>query len=66
MRAFDGIEWGSWKEFHVNMAANRTAVATASDFTATHNQNIAASSLFSTNDADGDTITKYQFWDSTS
>ena len=30
------------------------------------NQNIAASSLFSVSDADGDAITKYQFWDSTS
>jgi len=29
------------------------------------NQNIAASSLFSVMDSDGDTITKYQFWDST-
>ena len=34
-------------------------------FTATHNQNIAASSLFSVTDADDDSITKYQFWDST-
>jgi len=65
VRVFDGTEWGDWKSFHVNVAANRTAVATASDFTATHNQNIAASSLFIANDADGDTITKYQFWDST-
>ena len=41
-------------------------VVTASDFTATHNQNIAASSLFAMSDADGDAITSYQFWDSTS
>ncbi|CAN7322707.1 matrixin family metalloprotease [Bradyrhizobium sp. LjRoot220] len=66
VRAFDGIEWSAWKAFDVNVAANRTPVVTAPDFTATHNQNIAASSLVSANDADGDTVTKYQFWDSTS
>jgi hypothetical protein len=32
---------------------------------ATHNQNIAASSLFSVTDADHDSIAKYEFWDST-
>lgn len=65
VRAFDGIEWGAWKQFHVDVAANRVPVAAASDFTAAHNQNIAAFSLFSVSDADGDAISKYQFWDST-
>jgi hypothetical protein len=40
-------------------------VVTASDFTATHGQNIAASALFSASDPDGDTITRYQLLDST-
>src|SRR2546430_1740843 len=40
-------------------------VVTASNFTATHNQNIAASNLFSVTDANGDSITQYQLWDST-
>jgi microcystin-dependent protein len=40
-------------------------LAAAADFTATANQNIAASSLFSVTDADSDAITAYQFWDST-
>jgi len=65
VRAFDGTQWGTWQEFHVNVPANHTAVATASDFAATHNQKIAASNLFSASDTDGDAITKYQFWDST-
>ena len=40
---------------------------TAPDFTAsTHSQNVAVTSLFSVSDADGDTITKYQFCDSSS
>ena len=57
--------WGVWKEFHVNAPVNHAPVAAASNFTATHNQNIAASSLFSASDPDGEAITKYQFWDST-
>jgi len=44
---------------------NNPPVVTASDFTATSHQNIAASALFSANDADGDTITRYQLLDST-
>src|SRR5262249_36454945 len=38
---------------------NHAPVVTAADFTASHNQNIAASALFSVADSDGDTITKY-------
>ena len=65
VRAFDGIDWSAWQELHVNVPANHAPVVTASDFTASHNQNIAASSLFSVSDVDSDVITKYQFWDST-
>src|SRR5260370_652455 len=66
VRANDGTAWGAWKEFHVNAPVDHAPVATASNFTAFHNQNILASSLFSVTDADGDFITKYQVWDSTS
>jgi hypothetical protein len=65
VRANDGFVWGAWKEFHVNAPIDNAPVVTASDFTATHNQNIAASSLFSVTDADSDSIDKFQFWDST-
>ena len=65
MRASDGTLWGTWTEFHVNAPVDHAPVATASNFTATHNQNIAASSLFSVTDADNDPITAYQVWDST-
>jgi len=65
IRANDGLLWSDWKEFHVNAPANHAATVTAPGFTASHNQNIAASSLFSVSDADNDTITNYQFWDST-
>jgi Calx-beta domain len=36
---------------------------TGSNVTARHGQSFAASSLFTARDADGDTITKYAFWD---
>nr|WP_244645794.1 M10 family metallopeptidase [Bradyrhizobium campsiandrae] len=66
VQAFDGTAWGAWKEFHVNAPVDQAPVASASDTTATHNQNIAASSLFTVNDAENDPITAYRFWDSTS
>ena len=65
VRASDGTLWGTWTEFHVNAPVDHAPVATASNFTASHNQNIAASSLFSVTDADNDPITAYQVWDST-
>ena len=65
VRAYDGFAWGAWTGFHVNAPVNHAPVATASDFTATHNQNIAASSLFSATDSDGDSILRYQVCDST-
>ena len=65
VRAFDGFDWSEWKEFHVNAPVEARPVVTAPDFAASHNQNIAASALFSVTDGDGDAITKYQFWDST-
>lgn len=49
----------------INPAGDHAPVVTAADFTATHGQNIAVSSLFSVTDADNDTITAYQFWDDT-
>ncbi|GIQ77045.1 hypothetical protein [Bradyrhizobium sp. RD5-C2] len=66
VRAFDGLMWSSWKEFHVNAPADNLPIVSAADFSANHGQDIAASALFSTADADGDTITNYQLWDSTS
>jgi hypothetical protein len=54
VRAFDGTEWSPWKEFHVNAPVDHAPVVAASDFNATHGQNIAAASLFSVTDADND------------
>src|SRR5262245_4424412 len=62
----DGFNSRAWRECHVNAPVDAQRVVTPPDFTASHNQNIAASSLFSVTDGEADTITKYQFWDSTS
>ena len=60
VRANDGFVWGAWTEFHVNVPLNHAPVTTAADFTAVHNQNIGASSLFSVTDSDGDPIIAYR------
>ena len=65
VRAYDGFQWSRWSEFHVTAPIDAAPIAVASDFSATHNQNIAASALFSVTDAENDTIAAYQFWDST-
>ncbi|WP_069280163.1 hypothetical protein [Bradyrhizobium elkanii] len=65
VRAFDGMTWSNWKEFHVNAPVDNLPIVTAADYSASHGQNIAASTLFSITDADADTITNYQVWDST-
>ena len=66
VRAFDGIDWSAWDSFTLTTRPiNHAPIVTAPDFTASHNQNIGASSLFSVSDADNDTINNYQFWDST-
>lgn len=64
VRANDGVAWGAWREFHVNAPVDHLPVVMAPDYAAHHNQTIAATSLFSVSDGDGDPITAYQFWDS--
>jgi hypothetical protein len=65
VRAFDGTEWGAWQDFYVNAPLDHPPVVTAADVMASKGQIIAAPSLFTASDADGDPITAYQFWDST-
>ena len=65
VRTFDGVQWSAWKEFRVMAPINHAPVIVASDQTVAHGANLAASSLFSIGDADGDAMTRYQFWDST-
>src|SRR5207237_208268 len=65
VRAFDGFLWSDWKNFTITAPIDHAAVVTAPNASAAHGQSLAASSLFSVSDVDGDTPTNYQFWDST-
>jgi Bacterial Ig-like domain/Bacterial Ig domain/RTX calcium-binding nonapeptide repeat (4 copies) len=65
VRAFDGTAWSAWTNFSIT--GNNTApvvTATASNVNDINGQALSASSLFSVTDANNDTITAYQFWDS--
>jgi hypothetical protein len=64
VRANDGITWGNWTGFFINAPVDNAPVVSAANYTASHGQNIAATSLFSVSDADNDPITAYQLWDS--
>src|SRR5581483_7258148 len=65
VRAFDGTSWGAWTEFHVTAPANQAPVTAASDVTADRGVSLDAASLFTVSDAESDSITAYQFWEST-
>src|SRR5262245_66339179 len=54
VRAFDGTDWGAWREFHVNGQPNHAPVATASNGRATRRENVAASSLFTASENESD------------
>ncbi len=67
VRAFDGADWGGWRDFFLTGLANRAPqVAVGPLMASSKGQVFAASALFSASDADtGDTIQKLQFWDDT-
>ena len=65
MSAGDGTLWSDWTTFNVNAPVDHAPVVTATDYSANHNQSIAAASLFSVLDADSDAITAYQIEDLT-
>ena len=62
VNAWDGSAFSGPKEFHVNVPANQAPTVTASNQTATSGQVLNASSLFTANDADGDSLL-YFFYD---
>ena len=65
--AYDGTAWTSpnWTEFHVNVAAYQPPVVTASNVTVASGATIAASSLFTASDPEGQPITYYGLYDNT-
>jgi 20S proteasome alpha/beta subunit len=65
IRASDGTLWSAWQTVTVTAPVDQAPVVTTSNKTVTHNQSIAASSLFTATDPEGDTITTYALKDVT-
>ena len=70
IRASDGTLWSPWTSSTVavptvTVPVNQAPVVTAPNTTLTHNQTVAASSLFTATDPDGNTITTYALKDVT-
>ncbi|MDQ1422636.1 MAG: hypothetical protein QOD72_134 [Acidimicrobiaceae bacterium] len=62
VNVYDGNAFGGPKEFHVNVPADNAPTVMAANQMATSGQVFNASSLFSANDADGDSLL-YFFYD---
>src|SRR5258707_1285918 len=62
VRANDGTLWSAWQPF---MAGPTAPVVSASNAAIASGQSVTASSLFTASDPDGDTLTKYEFYDAT-
>jgi hypothetical protein len=62
VRAFDGFSWGEWDAFTLT-SENTAPVATIADQTRSIDEWVPLQSILSTGDADGDTLTQYQFYD---
>ncbi|HWU54907.1 MAG TPA: hypothetical protein VN175_05345, partial [Rhizomicrobium sp.] len=70
IRAFDGIAWSAadsapWAPFTIGPTANHAPVVATQTVNAMHGRTLAVNTLFQVSDADGDSITRYQLWDST-
>jgi hypothetical protein len=62
MRASDGIQYGAWPT-GVTVIDAPVANPTSNSVLGTNQQTFAATSLFTAGDADGETLTQYDFWD---
>ena len=63
VRAFDGTMWSNWSSAFTVNRPNQAPVTTASNVILDHSHTlVAASSLFTANDPEGDTITQYDVW----
>jgi hypothetical protein len=65
VRASDGTLWSAWQTITVTVPVDQAPVVTPSNKWMLRNQSIAASSLFTATDPDGDPITTYAFKDPT-
>ncbi len=65
VQAKDGAYWSNYGKVRITSGdPNRAPVVSTGDKTMDKGDVVAASSLFTVTDADGDTITKYRFYDS--
>jgi len=63
VRAYDGTQWGPWSSsFTVTTPVDTPATVSGINTTAAHGQSLAAATLFTASDPDGDAITEYAFW----
>lgn len=62
VRAYDGTAWGNWDSF-ILTSTNTAPTATVNDHTLNAAQWAQLINWTAASDADGDAITKYQFWD---
>ena len=65
VRAFDGMDWSAWSLFNITPPVDHAPVVTAHDTAVSSGQTVTAASLFSVTDADGNSMTEYQFADGT-
>jgi hypothetical protein len=66
VRANDGTLWSPWSQaFTVSPGANTAPVVSIANMNVTmsQDQTVAASTLFTASDPDGDSIAQYDFWD---
>ena len=65
VRVSDGMDWSAWQQFNVTAPIDHAANVTVENIGVAMNYTLAANQLFSSTDPDGDTVTQYEFWDST-
>jgi len=64
VRAYDGVDWSSWASWTMTtLSRPPVATPTAAEIVVPTGQSVAASTLFTASDADGDAIQQYEFWD---
>src|ERR1700726_632990 len=63
-RASDGIQYGAWVSLNATGTESAPVVApTSTSVVASYKSSVAATTLFTVYDQDGDAITQYDFWD---
>lgn len=63
VRAFDGHDWSAWDSFSFATVTNTPPVADIVDHSVHVNEWSRVSNWLSSSDAEGDAVTRYQFWD---